>query len=329
VGHRRAEQVGTYRSGPPSSICNSWRWAASPRVHPTGPVSFVAGCARWGPRVAERIQRWTAPPNWPAPPPGFVPPPGWEPDAAWGPPPPDWEPWAPETVSPKYEQVASELRLILDDPDTLLEGSPTRLSSNGKAFIVMYCIVGFAFVGLGLSELHGPYTLSNIADALGTIVVTLGLIWLLFYVVLRLQKRRNRRFLRPDPCWMSGIGYYVGPYEGHTALNGADEFFRRYSPFGKPVQGWLVVSSTGFEIVPGRRGSIAPLTIPLSDVTTVEVVPASRKPFIITSPGRAPQLGQIAITDHDGRRAIFAGTSAEPMVKLLEELGAQVVRSTS
>jgi hypothetical protein len=127
---------------------------------------------------------------------------------------------------------------------------------------------------------------------------------------------------------MSRVGFFDGPFDV-AGLPEAASFQRKYGVYtlwGNSFPVRILTNSDGIVFGPaGSAGIGTPVTVPFSELESVELVKGSRQRTVVVTPGTANQVGQVVITTVQGRVARFSGVRIKGLQAALEHKGAVVV----
>ncbi len=213
---------------------------------------------------------------------------------------------------------ASGVSVMMQAPPT---GIPTTSRfRKGSLFMITRALLPLIVVGLLAGLLLGGT--GGILVVVG-IVIVVGIFWL------SVQHRKNisRRLYTESPDdWMSRTAFYEGPFDG-AGLPGAAAFERQHSLSGNPPQIRLVVTSDGLEFGPaGHSGT--PMTVPYTELQSVQLVPGTRRRMVVVTPPIAHRLGRVVLTTAKGRVARFSGIPVEGLRAALVRKGARPTSQT-
>jgi hypothetical protein len=166
---------------------------------------------------------------------------------------------------------------------------------------------------LVLRSALGPVVEAAKADPVGESLIIVGVLAFTAVVLVRSVRRQLRRPSLPGQLWCSSPVLYPGPHDEDAAgFEGSPEFARSLMESEMVPVVWLVLTANQVLIVPSQ-GDDPPLTLNLSDVSTIRIITAGRRE------------NGVSITRRDGREAAFLFRPDQKLVRELERLGATVV----
>src|SRR5207302_1870256 len=144
-------------------------------------------------------------------------------------------------------------------PPTAAQKARLRL---GIAQITLYASALLASIVAIVSTSHGVQLGQILAVALEAMILLALLVLLLVWLGRRTTRRRRTIYSVSSEDWMSRLGYFLGPYEDP---GDSKDFFDRHSRYGRPPQGYLIVTSGHIAIASAGR-PFEQLTYPFSDI---------------------------------------------------------------
>jgi hypothetical protein len=192
--------------------------------------------------------------------------------------------------------------------------------------------IGFLFV----RSLVSLFVLALVALlVLDDTLVLVGIVLLvaIFWGSMQFQKSRIRQnYGATLDDWMSRVGFFEGPFDG-AGLPEATSFKRKYGVYtlwGNTFPVRILMNSDGIVFgSAGAAGISMPVTVPFSELRSVELVRGTRQRTLVVTPGTAQQVGQVLITTVHGRVARFSGVRIKGLQAALDHRGAVVVGPTS
>jgi hypothetical protein len=164
----------------------------------------------------------------------------------------------------------------------------------------------------------------DVPGLIGGAIVSLVFIVLFFpWLVRHIRRKRLRQYSVTESEWMSRLGFFFGPFDDSRGLNGSSTFLASHSPYGRAPQTYLIAREHGLSIAAASK-PWDELAVQSSDISQVDLFRGTRKRMVWMSSSRATDLGKVQISTIDGRRAVFAGTTIEPLRTFFEAMGVSV-----
>jgi hypothetical protein len=161
----------------------------------------------------------------------------------------------------------------------------------------------------------GPVVEAAKADPVGESLIIAVVLAITAVILVRSFRRQMRRPSLPGQLWCSGPVIYPGPHDIDAGgFGGSPEFARTLMESEMVPVVWLVLTANQVLIVPSQ-GDDRPLTLNLSNVSTIRIITAGRRE------------NGVSITRRDGREAAFLFRPDQKLVRELEQLGATVVNA--
>jgi hypothetical protein len=221
----------------------------------------------------------------------------------------------PDPAAPNWAFPARRVSLnVVDSPD--VAGASRHVRDHFGVLIIRGLVVFFVVAC--------PVFLVLAGGAL--VVVGIVLLVAIFWASVQFQKSRIRQTYGASlDDWVSRVGFFDGPFDtsGLPEATGFKRKYGVYSLWGNSFPVRLLMNSQGIVFGPaGAAGIGTPVTVPFSELQSVELVKGSRQRTLVVTPGTANQVGQVVITNRRGRVARFSGIRTTGLQAALEKRGA-------